>query len=83
MEKRRETYKNPEEYLPQTFGLTIHYITQEDGVDVYEFDFLDFEGKSVWNCISKHKGYHDLMRAVIEIKSKCENEILILYLSDQ
>ena len=69
MEKRKETYKNPKEYLPRTFGVTIHYITHEDRVDVYEFDFLDSEGKSMWNYISKHKDYHDLMRAVIEILS--------------
>jgi len=82
MERGNETYKNPEEYLPQTFGITIHFITQEDGVDVYEFDFLDLKGESVWNCISKHKDYHDLMRAVIDIKNKCENEIVILYLPE-
>ena len=48
----------------------------------YEFDFLDSKGVSVWNYISKHKDYHDLMRIVIEIKNKCENEIVILYISN-
>ena len=43
-----ETYKDPSEYLPETFGLAIHFITKEEGVEIYEFDFLNAEGISLW-----------------------------------
>jgi len=79
-ESNKSVYKDAEEYLPHTFGMTVHYITQEDGVDVYEFDFLDTEGKSLWNCISKHPNYHDLMKTIIDIKRRCKNDLIILRL---
>ena len=53
MSKSNKTiYKDPDEYLPQMYGMAIHYVTQEEGMEVYEFDFLDSEGMSLWNCTS-------------------------------
>ncbi len=77
-ESNWEVYKNPNEYLPYTFGMVITYITKEDGMDVYEFDFLDAKGTSLWNCFSKHANYHDLMKTIIDIKRKCKNDLVIL-----
>jgi len=80
MINKRSTYKDPNEYLPSTFGMTIHYITHEKGLDVYEFDFLDIQGTSLWNCISKHSNYHDLMKTLLDIKRECRNDLLIMKL---
>ncbi|KKL92294.1 hypothetical protein LCGC14_1886130 [marine sediment metagenome] len=31
-------------------------------VESFKFDFLDSEGKSLWNCYAKYKNHHDLMK---------------------
>ena len=67
----KETFKDPSEYLPKTYGITIHFIHQEDGLDLYELDFLNSNGVSVWNYTFKVKDYHHLMKRVIKIKSMC------------
>ena len=78
----KETFRAPSEYLPKTYGITIHFIHQVDELDLYEFDFLGFNGVSIWNYIFKVKDYHHLMEHVIMIKSMCRKDVVILYLSE-